>query len=147
MGQIFARGKNHLGKIMSLKLCQSGIIQFLARLDMATQSMAKRRHFGSFCLALLHNFPALVFLAIDPGCLLAYSIKVNRYHDWTLSSEGTLLNHFDAVVECEVTPVSSMSSCDIAAYREGANSVHFGAHPALTRVVPIWAGRRRWRPD
>ena len=35
---------------------QSGIVQFSARVDMATHSMAKRRHFGSFCLALLYNF-------------------------------------------------------------------------------------------
>ena len=43
-------------------------------------------------------------------------------------------------------PVSSMAACDIAASSPSMNLVHFGAHPLLTRVVHLWAGRRRWRP-
>ena len=92
------------------------------------------------------QFPALVYRAIDPGSLLAYSTKVHQYHNWTLNCDGTSLMHFDTGMEGEVTPVSSMSACDIAACRASGIPVHFGAHPALARVVHIWAGRRRWRP-
>ena len=136
-GADFTREKNYLSDIMAWALCKSGIVQFSARLDIATQSMAKRRHFGSFCLALLYNFLAPVLRAINPGCLLAYLTKVYRYHDWTLNSKGTLLTHFDTGMECEVTPVSLMSSCDIAVSRERGTPVHFGAHPALTHAVHI----------
>ena len=66
-GTDFARGKSYLGNIMSWALCQSGIVQFSARLDMATQSMAKRRHFGSFCLALLRNRPGLLTCELNQG--------------------------------------------------------------------------------
>ena len=46
-----------------------------------------------------------------------------------------------------MVPVSSMSACDTAACLATETAVHFGAHSTLMRVVPIWAGRRRWRPQ
>ena len=42
---------------------------------------------------------------------------------------------------------SSMSTCDTAAYLGSRIAVHFGAHPTHTRVVHLWAGRRRWKPQ
>ena len=62
-GADFARGKHILVYILSWTTVQSGIVCFSPTCDMATQSTAKRRHFGSFCIALLHNFPALVYRA------------------------------------------------------------------------------------
>ena len=44
-------------------------------------------------------------------------------------------------------PVSSMVACYISAYSVSGTPVHFGAHPALTRVVHVLAKRRRWRPQ
>ncbi|UIZ26809.1 hypothetical protein KXD40_001485 [Peronospora effusa] len=46
-----------------------------------------------------------------------------------------------------VATVSSMAACNTAAGLDSGTSVHFGAHPTLTRVVHLWAGRRRWRPQ
>ena len=46
-----------------------------------------------------------------------------------------------------MVPVSSMSACDTAACLDSGIAVHFGAHPTLTSVVHLWAGRRRWRPQ
>ena len=49
-------------------------------------------------------------------------------------------------MECGMQPVSSMAACDIAASSASGTPVHFGAHPVLTRVIHIRAGRRRWQP-
>ena len=46
-----------------------------------------------------------------------------------------------------MVPVSSMSACGTAACLDSGTAVHFDAHPTLTRVVHLWAGRRRWRPQ
>ncbi|KAI9916916.1 hypothetical protein PsorP6_017134 [Peronosclerospora sorghi] len=46
-----------------------------------------------------------------------------------------------------VALVSAMSACDAAACLDSGTTVHFGAHPMLTRVLHLWAGRRRWRPQ
>uniref|UniRef100_A0AAV1TI29 LAGLIDADG endonuclease n=1 Tax=Peronospora matthiolae TaxID=2874970 RepID=A0AAV1TI29_9STRA len=51
--------------------------------------MAKRRHFGSFCVALSYNFPTSMYRAIEPVALIAYSTKVHQYHDWLLRLDGT----------------------------------------------------------
>ena len=71
---------------------------------------------------------------------------MHQFHDWLLTSEGTSLQHFDTGMECGLQPVSSMTACDIAASSFSGTPVHFGTHPMLTRVVHLWAGRRRWRP-
>ena len=114
---------------------------------MTTQSMAKRRHFGSFRLALLHNLqPSLVYRALKHGFLISHSTKVHQFHNWLLTSEGTSLPTFDTGMECRLQPVSSMTACDIAASSYSGTPVHVGAHPMLTRVVHLWAGHRRWRP-
>ena len=114
---------------------------------MAFQYMAKRRHFGSFCLALLYNFPSLVYRALEHGSLIAYSTKVHQSHDWLLIGDGQSLKHFNTGMESGVKPVASIEACDIAASAASKIPIHFGAHPAITRVVHKWAGRRRWRPQ
>ena len=146
-GADFARNLNYLGETMSWTSLQSGVVLFSPTRDMASQSMAKRRHFGSFCLALLYNFPSLVYRPLEPGSVIAYSTKVHQFHDWLLTGDGKSLIHFDTGMECGVQPVASMEACDIAASTASKSPVHFGAHPALTRVVHMWAGRRRWRPQ
>ena len=80
---------------------------------------------------------------------VAYCIlnKVLPYHDWLLDRDDTSISHFDTGIEGGVVSVSSMSSCDTAACLASGTAVHFGAHPTLTRVVHLWAGRRRWRPQ
>ena len=60
---------------VDLETIRSGIVRFLPKCDMATHSMVKRRHFGAFCLALLYNFPALVYRSVESGALIAYSTK------------------------------------------------------------------------
>ncbi|CAI5723214.1 unnamed protein product [Peronospora destructor] len=119
---------------MSWITIQSGIVWFSPKRDMATQSMAKRRHFGSFCLAIIYNFPSLVYRAIEPGELIAYSAKVHRHHDCILNRDGTSLSHFDTGMKCGVTPVTSMSACDTTASMASGTTVHFGVHPTLARV-------------
>lgn len=146
-GVDFARGQRYLSDILSWRNLQSGIVCFSPTRDMATQSMAKRRHFGSFCVALLYNFPTLLYRAIEPSALIATAPAVHLSHDWLLHHDGTMISHFDTGMNCGVQPVSSMSDCDAAAATDSGTPVHFGAHPALTRVVQFWAGRRRWRPQ
>ncbi|CAI5747023.1 unnamed protein product [Peronospora destructor] len=136
-GADFARGHNYLGDTMSWLTVQSGVIRFSPKRAMATQSMAKRRHFGSFCLAIIYNFPSLVYRTIEPGALIAYSAKVHRHHDWLLNGDGISLSHFDTGMDCGVTPVTSMSACDTTASMASGTTVHFGAHPTLTRVVHL----------
>ena len=99
--------------------------------------MAQRRHFGTFCLALLYNFTALVYRSVESGALIAYSTKVHQYHDWFLDRDDTSISHFDTGLEVDVDPVSSMSACDTAACLNSGTAVHFGAHPTLTRVVHL----------
>ena len=76
-----------------------------------------------------------------------HSTKVHQFHEWILASDGASLKHFDTGMECGVQPVSSMVACYISAYSASGTPVHFGAHPALTRVVHVLAKRRRWRPQ
>lgn len=108
--------------------------------------MAKRQHFGSFCLALLYNFPSLVYREKEPGSPIAYSTKVQRFHDRTLHSDGTSLSHFDTGMQCEVTPVASMSACDIAASTSSGTPGRISAYPLHARIVHCRYGRRPWRP-
>ncbi|CAI5704134.1 unnamed protein product [Peronospora farinosa] len=109
--------------------------------------MAKRRHYGTFCLALLYNFLALVYGPVELGSLIAYSTKVHQYHNWLIDRDGTSISQFDTGMAGGVATVSSMAACDTAAGLDSGTSLHFGAHPTLTRVVHLWAGRRRWRPQ
>ena len=145
-GAAFAQGMTYLGEAMSWTTLQTAIVLFSPTRDMATQSMANRRHLGSFCLALRYNFPSLIYRALEPGSLISYSTKVHQLHDWLLTSEGASLQHFDTGMECGLPSVSSMTAYDIAASSPSGTPVNFGAHPLLTRVVHLWAGRRRWRP-
>ena len=110
---------------------------------MVTHSMAKRRHFETFCLALLYNLPALVYWLVESRALIAYLTKVDQYHDWLFDRDGTSISHFDTGIEDGVVPVSSMSACDTAARLDSGTAVHFGAYPMHTHVVYLWAGRRR----
>ena len=109
--------------------------------------MAKRRHFGPFCLAFLYKFPSLVYRALEHGSLISYSTKGHQFHNWLLTSDGTSYQHFDTGLDCGMQPVLSMAASDIAASSASKTPVHFGAHPILTRIVHLWAGRRRWRPQ
>ena len=104
---------------------------------MATYSMAKRRHFETFCLALIYNFSSLVYRSVESGALIAYSTKIHQYHDWLLDRDGTSISHFDTGMKDGVVLVSSMSACNTAACLDSGTDVHFGAHPTLTRVVHL----------
>ena len=114
-GVDFAKGSKYLGDILTWETFQSGIVQFSPTCDMDTHSMAKRRYFGTFCLALLYIFPALVYRSVESEALIAYSTKVHQYHDWLLDRDGTSISHFNAGIEGGVVPVSSMSACDTSA--------------------------------
>ena len=67
-GVDFAKGSKYLDDILTWETSQSGIVQFSPTCDMDTHSMAKRRYFGTFCLALLYIFPALVYRSVESGC-------------------------------------------------------------------------------
>ena len=54
-GVDFAKGSKYLGDMLTWETIQSGIVRFSPKCDMAPQSMAKRRHFGAFCLSLLFS--------------------------------------------------------------------------------------------
>ena len=71
------------------------IVRFSTKCGMATHSMAKRQHFGTFCLSLLYNCLALVYWSFESGALIAYSTKVHQYHGWLLDRDGTSIFHFD----------------------------------------------------
>ena len=136
-GAEFATECKYLGDVMTSETTQSGIVRFSPKRDMATHPMAKCRHFGSFCLALLYNFPALVSRSVESEALIAYSTKVHQYHSWLLDQDGTSISHFDTGMAGEVAPVTSMSACDAAACLDSETNAHFGAHPTLTRVVHL----------
>ena len=133
-GVDFAKGSKYLDDMLTWETIQSGIVRFSPKCDMASQSMAKHRHFRTFCLALLYNFPALVYRSVESGALIAYSTKVHQYHDWLLDRDSTSISHFDTAIEGRVVPVSSMSACDTAACLDSGTAVHFGTHLTLTRV-------------
>ena len=109
----------------------------LPKRDIATHSMAKRRHFGNFCFALLYLFPAFVYRSVKSGMLIGYSKKVHQYPIGLLDRDGTLLSHFNTATSSEVALVSSMSACDTAESLNSKTSVHFGAHPRLTRALHL----------
>ena len=138
---------NYFGEAMSWTILQTGIVLLSPTRDMATQSMAKRRQFGSFCLALIYNFSSLVYRAMEPGSLISYTTKVYQFHDCFLTSDGTSLRHFDTGTDCGIQPVLSMAECDIAASSDSGTPVHFDAHPMPTRFSHRWAGRRQWMPQ
>ena len=64
-GADFAISYNYLGETLSWTTLQRGVVLFSPTRDMATQSITKRRHFGSFCLTLFYNFPSLVYRALE----------------------------------------------------------------------------------
>ena len=143
----FATEQTYLGDTLSWSTVKSGVVRFSTTRDAATQSMAKRRQFGSFCLFLLCNFSSLVYRAMDPLALLAYSSKIHRHHDWLLNRDGRSLYHFDTDMSCGATSVLSTLACNSAASFNSRFLVHFGAHPLLTRVVQLRTSSRRWLPQ
>ena len=145
-GAGFSRGSRTFGDVLSCSSIQPEVTRFLPCTDMATQLIAKRRHFGSFCLALAYNFPSIMYRAPLQGALVVYSAKVNHHHECLLDNRGASLSHFDTGIRGGTTIVDSMLGCDRAATRDSKIPVHFGAHPALPRVVHLWTGSRRWRP-
>ena len=60
-GAGFSRGSRTLGDVLSWFSIQPGVTRFSPCTDMSAQSIAKRRHFGSFCLALAYNFPSIMY--------------------------------------------------------------------------------------
>ena len=130
-------GSNYLVETMYCTTLQRGIVLLSPTRDMATQSIAKRRHFRSVCLALLYNFPSLVYRALEPGFQISYSTKVHQFHDWTFTSVGTSLQHFDTGMKCGLPPVSSMTACDFAETSSSRSPVYFDAHPMNTRVFHL----------
>ena len=139
-----AIGLNYLGESMSCTILQTGIVLFSPTRDMATYYMAKRRHL---------RIPASLFITIfvsglsdsEAWVLISFLTKLHQFHNWLLTSEGTLLQHFETGMECRVQTVSSMAAFDIVASSVSGNFVNFGAHPMLTRGLHLWAGRQRWR--
>ena len=121
---------------------QRWVTWFLPRRNLDAQLVTKGLHLGSFCLALLYNFPLLVHRAIDPGALLAYSEKVHIHHDWLLNQEGTSLYHFDTGISCGSTPVTSMVACDEAAFMSYGSPVRFGSHRRLRASWSPGQGRK-----
>uniref|UniRef100_M4C1J3 RxLR effector candidate protein n=1 Tax=Hyaloperonospora arabidopsidis (strain Emoy2) TaxID=559515 RepID=M4C1J3_HYAAE len=93
--------------------------------------MAKRRHFGRFCLALVFNFPSFLYQPASPGTLVPLSGTDRQPHKWKLNPRGNMLSHW----------VSGHSS---ASHRRFSGSIR--DHPAFTRIVQPWAGHQRWRP-
>ena len=123
----------NLGDMLNWETIYSSIVRFSPKCDMAVHSMAKRRHFVTFCLGLLYNFPALVYRSVKWEAFIA--TKVHQYHDWLLDRDGTSIFYFDKEIEGGVAPISFMSACDTASCLDSEIAVHFGAHPTLTRVV------------
>ena len=84
------------------------VLRFEPVLDMSTASIATRRNFDSFCLAILYNFPQLLFRDLEPGALLTYTLTMHQCHDWVISDDGSTVTRFDEGMPCDSTSVSSM---------------------------------------
>ena len=126
--------------ILIWETIQRGIIRFSPTCDMATYSMTKRRHFGTYCLALLNNFSASVYRSVELGALILCSTNVQQYHDWPFEWDGNSIWYGGRggssfiYVGLQYCSVSGQWNCCLLWYA-----------PTLTRFVHLWAGRRRWR--
>ena len=63
-GVDFAKASKYLGDMLTWETIPSGIVRILPKCYMDTHSMEKRQYFGTFCLAILYNFLALVYRPI-----------------------------------------------------------------------------------
>ena len=145
-GAGFSCGSCILGDVLSWSSIQPGVTRFSPCIDIATQSIAKRRRFGPFCLTLAYNFPSIMYRVLPQGALVACSAKIHQHPEWLLDNRSATLSHFYTGIRGGTTIVESTLGCDRAAIRYSKTPVHFGAHPALSRVVHRWAGSRRWKP-
>ena len=117
-GAGFSRGSRTLGDVLSWFSIQPGVTRFSPCTDMSAQSIAKRRHFGSFCLALAYNFPSIMYRALPHGAMVSYSARVHQHHEWLLDEKGASLSYFDTGIRGGTTIVDSMLGCDRAASRD-----------------------------
>uniref|UniRef100_M4BSW1 Uncharacterized protein n=1 Tax=Hyaloperonospora arabidopsidis (strain Emoy2) TaxID=559515 RepID=M4BSW1_HYAAE len=107
-GAVFAKAAQWLQDALSWTKLRRGVANCKPVLDMSTASIAARRHFGSLCLAILYNFPQLLFRYLEPGALLAYTPTIHQCHDWVISDDGSTVTHFDAGMPRDSMSVSSM---------------------------------------
>uniref|UniRef100_M4BRA5 RxLR effector candidate protein n=1 Tax=Hyaloperonospora arabidopsidis (strain Emoy2) TaxID=559515 RepID=M4BRA5_HYAAE len=108
--------------------------------------IAKRRHFGRFCLALVFNFPSFLYQPASPGTLVLYRVRFVGLRSGYLIP-GATCYHTGFRVTCPVHFfVGSMAEIDTVASRIGGSPVQFVDHLALTRIVQPWAGHQLWRP-
>ena len=124
----------HFGNVLSWSLIQPGVLFFSPCVDMATKSIAKRRHFGYFYLALAYNFSSIMDRALPKRVC-------------SLTREGATSSRiaterwryvrflFDTGVRCGKKKVDSMMGCDRAAIQNSKTLENFGDHPARSRVV------------
>ena len=99
-GAGYAKAAQYLQDALSWTKVRRGAANFKPVTDMSTTSIATHRHFGSFCLAILYNFPQLLFRDLEPGALLAYTPTIHQYHDWVISDDRSMVAHFDAGMPC-----------------------------------------------
>uniref|UniRef100_M4C1Q9 Uncharacterized protein n=1 Tax=Hyaloperonospora arabidopsidis (strain Emoy2) TaxID=559515 RepID=M4C1Q9_HYAAE len=142
-GASSARGRDTLGDNITWSWAECGVVCFTPTISISSMPMAKRRHFGRFCFALVFNFPSFLYQPASPGTLVPLSGTVRRPHKWMLNPRGNMLSHWVSGHFSGTFCVGSMEECDTIADRIGGSPVQFVDHPALTRIVQPWAGHQQ----
>lgn len=141
----FARSGLVLAEVIEWEWLALGVVRFSPVGSSTIESRAAIRLFERFCLALVYNYPELLQRPAEPGTLLAYEPAAHTHHDWRLSDSSEQLLHYDAGMHCSTTTTESMHACEMAATSLLRQRVLLKPHPALTRLVSIRSGRRRWQ--
>ena len=141
-----ALGRATLGDTITWSWAECGVVCFTPTISISSMPIAKRRHFGRFCLTLVFNFPSFLYQPASPGTLVLYRVRFVGLRSGYLIP-GATCYHTGFRVTCPVHFfVGSMAEIDTVASRIGGSPVQFVDHLALTRIVQPWAGHQQWIP-
>ncbi|KAF1336803.1 reverse transcriptase, partial [Globisporangium splendens] len=143
-----AEGCRVLRDLVEWTWVAKGVLTFRLIRAESSPSGPTRRVFERLCAALVYNFPHLLYRPRRRTLLRPTETALEQHHEWNLDMAASSLTHSDATLHHASRPISTTTSCDVAASLDVPGSATtFHAHPHLSRLVQVWGGKARWKPN
>jgi len=153
-----ACGRKYFGKTISkahkvsdaieMKWLRASCVRFIPLLLGKIESHHSATHFLNLCMSLIASFPLLLRRPLDPLALTVRHGLSDKYHSFQCETDEntTVLHSWGGAPPIKVEGgLSTISDGAVAGVLGVApTSVWIVPHPALTRMMPLWAGLRRW---
>jgi hypothetical protein len=140
--------KTTVGQVMRIEGEEKGVIRFRpVSTTMPMRSEAAHR-FREMCLSMVVNFPELVGRQQEKSILSVDHALEDKHHTFAVTGaeEGRIQHTWGATSKIVPwRPIATRANQAVAAFLEVEEAtVDVATHPWLTRMSPLWVGRRRW---